>query len=132
MCLDQVQTQVAALKAKWLKDVKEPKALFTSEEYKTLQSKKLAMEKDQLSRETDLQRYFDNATQGSSVLSSSLNKTDKVELTLTTDLESRKAGFRQMWLSRIEFRNFLAPTSFELAAVYYQPEAEVSESEIRI
>ena len=34
--------------------------------------------------------------------------------------------------SRIEFSNFLAPTSFELVIVYYQPEAELSESEIRI
>ena len=31
-------------------------------------------------------------------MSSSLNKTDKVKLTLTTDLESRKAGFRQIQL----------------------------------
>ena len=35
-------------------------------------------------------------------------------------------------LSRLEYRNFLAPTSFELATVYYQPETELSESEIRI
>ena len=98
MCLEQVRTQVAALKVRWLKGLKEPKALYTSEEYKTLQCEKSAMEKDQLSHETDLQRYFDNATQGSSVLTSSLNKTDKIKLTLTTDLESRKAGFRQIQL----------------------------------
>jgi len=35
-------------------------------------------------------------------------------------------------LSRLEYRNFLAPTSFELATAYYQPETELSESEIRI
>ena len=37
-----------------------------------------------------------------------------------------------MWLSRLKLRIFLVPTSFELATVYYQPEAELSESEIRI
>ena len=37
-----------------------------------------------------------------------------------------------LWLSRLKYRIFLAPTSFELATVYYQPEAELSESEIRI
>ena len=47
-------------------------------------------------------------------------------------VQPRSWHVSHLWLSRIEFRNFLAPTSFELAIVYYQPEAELSESEIRI
>ena len=46
--------------------------------------------------EGSLQRYFDHASHGSS--QAVANKTDKVQLALATDLEARKAGFRQIQL----------------------------------
>ena len=96
--LNQVQTAVTLQKQTWLKDEKEPRSLYSDYEYKQLQDEKVAMEKDQSSHEADLQRYFDNASQGSSSMTNSLSKTDKVKLVLTTDLESGNSGFRQIQL----------------------------------
>ena len=55
------------------------------------------MEKDQAHHESDLQRFFDNASHGVS-MTTSVSKTDKVKLTIATDLQARKAGFRQIQL----------------------------------
>ena len=96
--LNQVQTAVTLQKQTWLKDGKEPRSLYSDDQYKLLQAEKVAMEKDQSSHEADLQRYFDNASQGSSSMTNSLSKTDKVKLVLTTDLESGNSGFRQIQL----------------------------------
>ena len=61
-CLGEVASEVATLKGAWLKSDKEKKSLFVADEYKSLHGQKVAMEKDQVSLESELQRYFDNAT----------------------------------------------------------------------
>ena len=96
--LAQVQTAVTNQKQTWLEEGREPRSLYSDDQYKELQTEKVAMEKDQASHEADLQRYFDNSSQGSSSMTSSLSKTDKVKLVLTTDLESGNSGFRQIQL----------------------------------
>ena len=96
--LAQVQTAVTNQKQTWLEEGREPRSLYSDDQYKELQAEKVAMEKDQASHEADLQRYFDNSSQGSSSMTNSLSKTDKVKLVLATDLESGNSGFRQIQL----------------------------------
>ena len=71
--------------------------LFGSKRYSRLQKTEKAMEKDQTRHESELQRFFDNASQGVS-MTTSVSKTDKVKLTIATDFQARKAGFRQIQL----------------------------------
>ena len=55
------------------------------------------MAKEQTRLESRLQRYFDCASQGATSLGSS-EKSEKVKLTIATELESNQAGFRQIQL----------------------------------
>jgi uncharacterized protein YukE len=55
------------------------------------------MTKEQTRLESRLQRYFDCASQGATSLGSS-EKSEKVKLTIATELESNQAGYRQIQL----------------------------------
>jgi hypothetical protein len=55
------------------------------------------MTKEQTRLESRLQRYFDCASQGATSLGSS-EKSEKVKLTIATELESHQAGYRQVQL----------------------------------
>ena len=95
--LEQIQVKMTDYKERWIAKGKEECELFDSKRYTKLQRQEKAMETDQTHHESDLQRFFDNASQGTS-LTASVQKTDKVKLTIATDLEARKAGFRQIQL----------------------------------
>ena len=91
--LEQIQVKMTNYEERRIAKGKEECELFDSKRYTKLQRQEKAMETDQAHHESDLQRFFDNASQGTS-LTASITKTDKVKLTITIDLEARKAGFR--------------------------------------
>ena len=74
--LDQVQEMMADYNARWIAKGKLECELFDSKRYTKLQKQQRAMETEQTHHESDLQRFFDNASQGMSQ-TSSVSKTDR-------------------------------------------------------
>ena len=93
--LAEVDTGVAELKANWPHG-QPARNLYKSDLYKDYNEERKMMTAEKSLIEGSLQRYFDHASHGSS--QAIANKTDKVQLALATDLEARKAGFRQIQL----------------------------------
>jgi len=90
--LAECDSAISKLKSEWTGPYRD---LYRSDELEELQEERGRIAKDQSHHETALQRYFDSVTASTS----KGEKTDKVfKLTLATDLETRKAGFRQIQL----------------------------------
>jgi len=90
--LAECDSAISKLKSEWTGPYRD---LYRSNELEELQEERGRIAKDQSHHETALQRYFGSVTASTS----KGEKTDKVfKLTLATDLETRKAGFRQIQL----------------------------------
>ena len=92
--IHEITCEEQRLTREWTGSLRE---LYRSDEIHQLQTEKKSLDAEQFRHETEIQRYFDHSSQGS-MSGKQSEKTDKVKLTLATDLESRKAGFRQIQL----------------------------------
>ena len=92
--IQEITCEEQRLTREWTGSLRE---LYRSDEIHQLQTEKKSLDAEQFRHETEIQRYFDHSSQGS-MSGKQSEKTDKVKLTLATDLESRKAGFRQIQL----------------------------------
>ena len=92
--IHEITCEEQRLTREWTGSLRE---LYRSDEIHQLQAEKKSLDAEQFRHETEIQRYFDHSSQGS-MSGKQSEKTDKVKLTLATDLESRKAGFRQIQL----------------------------------
>jgi len=88
--IQEITCEEQRLTREWTGSLRE---LYRSDEIHQLQTEKKSLDAEQFRHETEIQRYFDHSSQGS-MSGKQSEKTDKVKLTLATDLESRKAGFR--------------------------------------
>jgi hypothetical protein len=90
----EVGSENSELKRSWSKPTKD---YFSDPKVVDNEKHLEIMTKEQARTESKLQRYFDCASQGATSLGSS-EKSEKVKLTIATELESHQAGYRQIQL----------------------------------
>ena len=91
--VSEVEKAIAALKSGWSKEFR---ALYSDTEFLKLQDELKAMQTDRKSHEDAIRMRLDHSSQGASRNGDA--KLDKVKLTLASNLEKAKSGYRQIQL----------------------------------